>query len=183
MAHPVSPLRVVVMDPLCKYLACDCAGDYAQREYDALEKYLQSQLRRPVDFVYSEALAAPHVGPSKEVDLIIGKYSVVAFDAAGANVKIRTLAMLTGDDGKVTQTGLFVVRTADPARSIADLADDQIIFGPKESSEKRAAAFAAVEAFELKIPDDVPTSSSCSTAALAVFENEADAAVISSYAM
>jgi len=181
--NPAAPLRVVVMDPLCKYLACDCAGDYAQRDYDALEAYLQSQLQRSVEIVYSEALAAPQVRLREGVDLIIGKYSVVAFDAAAAKVKIRTLAMLTGADGTVTQTGLFVVRTADPARSIADLADYQIIFGPKESNEKRAAAFAAVEAFGLLIPDDVPTSSACNTAALAVFENEAGAAVISSYAM
>ena len=99
------------------------------------------------------------------------------------SLPVRTIAMLTGKDGRVTQTGLFVVRQADPARSIQDLSGYRVLFGPDDSDEKRAAALASFEAFNLPVPAEVAESPGCSTAALAVAEEEADAAVISGYAM
>ncbi|MFH1267471.1 MAG: PQQ-binding-like beta-propeller repeat protein, partial [Planctomycetota bacterium] len=59
----------------------------------------------------------------------------------------------------------------------------RILFGPEDSAEKRAAALASLEAFDVPLPPEIPESPSCTTAALAVVEEEADAAVISSYAM
>lgn len=112
-----SPLRVVVMDPLCAQLACDCVAGYAQRKYDRLGEFLERKLARQVEIAYAEALSSPHAGAKQGIDLVIGKFSAVVFDAERAGLKIRTIAMLTDKEGSVTQTGLFVVRQADPARS------------------------------------------------------------------
>ncbi len=187
LAHadaPIAPpLRIVVMDPLCEVLACDCVAGYAQRKYRDLGAYLQEKLRRPVEIAYSESLLTPQAGPVGGIDLVIGKTSVVRYDARQARLKLRTLAMLTGQDGTCTQTGLFVVRQDDPARSIADLDPTGLLLGPEDSDEKRAAALAALDAFNLPLPPELAERSSCNSAALAVFEKEADAAVISSYAM
>ncbi len=177
------PLEIVVMDPLSDQLACDCVAGYAQRKYAELQAFLQKQLDRPVELTSAESLMAPNVRSRPAVHLIVGKFSVVQSDAQETNRQLRPLAMLSGKDGEVTQTGLFVVRTNDPAKSIEDLAGRSLLFGPADSDEKHAAALAALEAFALPAPPEMSTKGSCSTAALAVFENDADAAVLSSYAM
>lgn len=124
--------------------------------------------------------------PGRKADLIIGKHSVVKFDAAECRVAVRPLAMLTGKDGRTTLNGLFVVPAGDPARSLADLKGYRIIFGPEESAEKHAAAVAALCAAGVTVPAKMETNSSCSEAAFVALENETApglAAVISSYAM
>jgi ABC-type phosphate/phosphonate transport system substrate-binding protein len=177
------PLRVVVMDPLSDQLACDCVAGYAQRKYGRLGEFLQKRLARPVQIAYAESLLLPHAKLEGGVDLVIGKFSEVVSDAARVGLDVRSVAMLTGQDGTVTLTGLFVVRQADPAKSIEDLRGYPILFGPEDSLEKRWAALASLEAFGLPIPQEISESPSCNAAALAVVEEEADAAVISSYAV
>jgi len=178
-----TPLRIVVMDPLAKQLACDCVAGYAQRDYGKLATFLEAKLRRPVQLAYGEALASPQTGGVETVDLIIGKFSVVMFDARKIGLAVRPIAMLSGKHGSVMQNGLFVVRQNDPAQSIEDLAGYRILFGPEDSDEKRSAAFATLEAFDVPLPEEIQSKASCSTAALAVAENDTDACVVSSYAM
>ncbi|MHC4737238.1 MAG: PhnD/SsuA/transferrin family substrate-binding protein, partial [Planctomycetota bacterium] len=108
-----------------------------------------------------------------QVDLLIGKESVVRFDAAEIKMTVRPIARLTDKSGTTNLRGLFVVRHNDPAKSAEDLKGYKILFGPEYDAEKSTAA----------IPKQVKTNPSCSTAAVAVVEKEADAAVISSYAL
>jgi outer membrane protein assembly factor BamB/ABC-type phosphate/phosphonate transport system substrate-binding protein len=156
---------------------------YAQRDYDRLGAFLEQRLGRRVELAYSESLTSPALRPQDGVDLVIGKFSVVTFDAHAIGINLRILAMLSDKDGAITQTGLFVVRHDDRARSIEDLTDRRLLFGPEDSIEKREAALAALEAFDVPVPGELDSRAGCTTAALAVIENEADAAVISSYAM
>jgi len=180
---PDRPLRLVVMDPLSLQLACACVGGYAQRRYGRLGEFLGKRLGRKVTVAYAESLSSPTARLDDGADLIIGKFSVVRFDAAALSLPITPIAMLTGTDGKVTQTGLFVVRSKDAARSVMDLKGRKVLFGPAESDEKHAAALATLEAFALPTNGKPKISPGCSTAAMAVAEKEADAAVISSYAL
>ncbi len=177
------PLEIVVMDPLSDQLACDCVASYARRDYGELQAFLREQLDRPVQLTYAESLMAPNVRSRPAIHLVMGKFSIVEADSLQIDLPIRPLAMLSGKDGAITQTGLFVVRSDDPAQSIEDLADRSLLFGPADSDEKHAAALAALEAFALPAPTEIDSKESCSTAALAVFENDADAAILSSYAM
>jgi len=178
-----TPLRIVVMDPLAKQLACDCVAGYAQRDYGKLAAFLETKLERPVEIAFGEALASPQIGDVETVDVIIGKFSVVTFDASKTGLGIRPIAMLSDKDGSIMQNGLFVVRQNDPAQWIEDLAGYRLLFGQEDSDEKRSAAFATLEAFDVPLPEEVQSKASCSTAALAVAEGDADACVVSSYAM
>ncbi|MBM4038545.1 MAG: hypothetical protein FJ290_08530 [Planctomycetes bacterium] len=177
------PLRVVVMDPLALELACDCVAGYAQRRYDRLAGFLARRLGRPVELAFAEALSSPRVGAREGIDVVIGKCSVVRFDAARLGLKLRTVAMLSGKDGEATQRGLFIVRSADLARAVRDLAGRRILFGPEEADEKRSATLATLEAFDLPRPATPVLRPSCNAAALAVLDGEADAAVVSGYAL
>lgn len=183
---PASTLTVVVMDPLSAPLACDCVKGYAQRKYELLGEFLKAELKRPVKVYWSESLnAALEEKTSGKVDLIIGKHSVVLADAKEAKITVQPVAQLTGKDGAVTQTGLFIVRKLDPAKSMSDLKGYRILFGPDDCDEKSAAPMELLKKSGLAIPNPVETSPSCSDAAKALLafpESEKAAAVVSSYA-
>jgi len=182
-ASHARPLRIVVMDPLSDQLACDCVEGYAQRKYDELGAFLEKQLAQPVRIAYGENLAdILKLNPGKS-DLIIGKQSVVLFDAAEINMAVRPIARLTDKSGSTDLRGLFVVRKNDPAESMADLKSYRILLGPECDAEKSIVARAALKAQGIPLAEQISTSPSCSSAALAVVEEEADAGVISSYAL
>ncbi len=184
-AEPGPPLRVVVSDPLAAELACDCVAGYAQRRYDALARFLQVQLKRPVKIIFTETLTSPLVKQAGGFDLAIGKYSEVLVDAKKIKADLRPVALLTDKKGLVTLQGLFVARADDKAARIMDLKGRSILFGPEDADEKNAAALNSLEAFGVTYPEgEVPKIvPSCSTAAMAVVDKEADIAVVSSYAM
>lgn len=177
-------LTVLVMDPLSSPLACDCVQGYAQRKYERLGEYLQKTLKKPVKVVWSESVSMA-TKEHGQADIIIGKHSVVMFNAKKAKQKVRPIAQLTGLDGKVTQTGLIVVRKQDKAKTVGDLADYRIFFGPEDCDEKHSAAVALLESAGITKPSNLEISPACSEAAAALVELKSDvdaAAVISSYA-
>jgi outer membrane protein assembly factor BamB/ABC-type phosphate/phosphonate transport system substrate-binding protein len=174
---------MLVMDPLSDRIACDCVAGYARRNYGKLADFLGERLHRRIEVVYAESLSLAPASAQQKIDLIAGKLSEIVADATKAGLRVRTVAMLTGKDGSVTQTGLIVVRHDDPARSVADLNKHRILFGLEDAVEKHSAAVATLEAFRVPIPGKPAVKASCSAAALAVAEKDADAAIVSSYAM
>lgn len=182
-APPAGPLRIVVMDPLADKLTGDCTRHYAQRKYDELGRFLEKRLGRAVLLAHSESLAnVLRLNPGK-VHAMIGKESIVAADALQAGVPVGRIACLTGQDGKTTTSGTFVVRAADPAQGLSDLAGRKILFGPREDVERHGAALAMLAVAGVPVPRPVPTSASDNAAALEVMDQAADAAVISTYSL
>lgn len=177
---------VVVMDPLASQLSCPCVKGYAQRDYHQLGKYLSKSLDRPVQVVFSESLVKCLKEQSEgRADLVIGKQSVVQHDVKASERKFTELARLTDKQGKTIQTGLIVVPAADPAKTPADLAGYQIIFGGAEAEEKHGAALALLARHGAKPNGKLETCASCSDGAALIVEKGPKAkmaAVISSYA-
>jgi ABC-type phosphate/phosphonate transport system substrate-binding protein/outer membrane protein assembly factor BamB len=181
-----APLTVVVMDPLAAPLSCPCVQGYAQRDYERLAEFLRKRLDRDVRLLFSEDLRKVMRGRGdRPVDLVIGKQSLVRFDAKACELTVRPLARLAGKDGTTTLTGLFVVARDDPAQRPADLKGYRIIFGPPEAEEKHAAAKQALQQAGIALPERLEVSEACSEAALTILEenDRPDAAVVSSYAM
>src|SRR5437763_11911510 len=84
---PKATLTVVVMDPLALPLSCPCVKGYAQRDYDKLGAYLESQLGRPVTVAFSESLTGALKNKTDgKADVVIGKNSVVLYDAKKAGM-------------------------------------------------------------------------------------------------
>ena len=178
-------LTLVVMDPMAAPLACDCVKGYAQRKYEVLGKFLSKQLVREVTVVWAESLEAAMEESGGKADLIIGKHSVVLSDASAAKITVKPLARLTDLKDRVIQTGLIVVRSGDPAKTVDDLKGYRILFGPEDCDEKSAAPMALLKDHNIDLPNPLETSPSCSNAAVALMELAAGvkaAAVISSYA-
>jgi outer membrane protein assembly factor BamB/ABC-type phosphate/phosphonate transport system substrate-binding protein len=180
------PLVMVVMDPLAAPLACPCVEGHAQRDYDKLARFLAKRLDRPVKAVFSDDLGKI-LRTKTNVDLIVGKRTVVEADAKENRLPIRPLAMLTGKDGATTLTGLIVVRSGDAAKRLSDLKGYRVLFGPAESVEKHGAAVAALREAGVEVPEKPEVRGGCSDAALEILEeknlDKKMAAVISSYAM
>ncbi len=177
------PVSMLVMDPLCTQLACDCVEGYAQRDYKQLASFLGQRIGRPMKVTFDVSLVAAMQGRSgKPFDIVIGKQSVVLSDAERVGRKLIPLAMLSGKDGSTNLHGLFIVRHNDPAQTIEDLVGRKIQFGPADSAEKHAAALAVLKHAGVPIPQKKMTGDSCADGALDVVEGKVDAAVISSYA-
>jgi outer membrane protein assembly factor BamB/ABC-type phosphate/phosphonate transport system substrate-binding protein len=187
LASADEPLTMVVMDPLAAPLACPCVEGHAQRKYDKLAEYLTKKIGRPIRPVFADDLGkALRVAPGGHAELIVGKRSVVEFDAKENRVSVRPLAMLTGKDGTTTVSGLFVVLAKAPAKRIEDLKGYKVLFGPAESVEKHAAAIAALKAAGIETPQKPEVRGGCSDAAVEMIEDGGRhklAGVISSYAM
>jgi ABC-type phosphate/phosphonate transport system substrate-binding protein len=185
-ANSSQALTMVVMDPLAKPLSCPCVQGYAQRDYDQLASRLEKDLGRPVRVVYNDSLTTALKRDTKgQADLVIGKHSVVLFDAKRSQLALAPVAKLADKQGETTMRGLVVVPMDDPAKSVADLAGYRLVFGPEECDEKHAAAIALFKKGGITLPEKLETSAACSDGACSVLENaktQRGAAVISSYA-
>jgi ABC-type phosphate/phosphonate transport system substrate-binding protein len=179
------PLVVAVLDPLAKPLSCPCVPGYGQRDYDQLGAYLAGRLGHPVRVVYGESLGKACYGLNPEqIALVLGGQSVVKSDLRDAGLSASPLCLLTDLEGRTTITGLFVVKSGDPAKSISDLQGRAILFGPADSVEKNANALAALKLAGVAPSGTMETRGSCSAAAAEVQDSASQsppAAVVSSY--
>lgn len=167
------------MDPLALQLSCTCVPGTGQRRYELLAKHLEPFVGRPVKVTFEESLTQALGRTGGPAHVIIGKDSVVRFDAGRLQQAVRPLAALTDRAGATEFNGVFLVRKSSSAKSLADLAGKFIALGPVEDEEahvaaRRALATAKVEA-RLKI------AGSLDAAALALHDGEADAAVVSDF--
>jgi ABC-type phosphate/phosphonate transport system substrate-binding protein len=177
-------LTVLVMDPLALPLSCPCVKGHAQRLYDKLGVYLEKQLGQPVKVLFSDDLSKVLRTETKDIDVIIGKQSVVRFDAKLNKLAVRPAMLLTGQDGKTTVTGLIVVRKDDPAKTLADLKGYTVFFGPPDCDEKFKAAGESLKKAGIELPEKIETRPGCSDSVVEMLEHpeKPTASVISSYA-
>lgn len=179
-------LTVVVMDPLAAPLSCPCVKGYAQRNYEALAEHLQKELGMRVKVEFSESLQTALKEKTKgKADLVIGKHSVVKYDAKAAKRDLENVAMLTGKDGGTTQYGIVVVKSSDKAKFLVDLKGYRVFFGNEESLEKHGAALELFKKNGVELPAKIETASACDEGCTKILEftaGEHGAAVISSYA-
>lgn len=182
----VEPFHLVVMDPLAAPLSCPCVKGYAQRDYEALGKHLETALDRSVKVHFGESL--PIILAKKsggKADLIIGKESVVRIESRAAGLSASPIASLTGKDGSTTINGWVVVPSSDAALSIVDLGSHKVLFGPPECDEKYKTAIELFQEIGIK-PEKPVSCHSCSDGATKILDmakkGEKGATVISCYA-
>jgi ABC-type phosphate/phosphonate transport system substrate-binding protein len=175
------PLRVAVMDPLCRELVHDDLKN-ARRDYAPLGTFLEGALDRRVELSCGHRLRdmLQLGGPP---DLIIGKDSAVLAEADQLKEPVRPIARLTDDLGATDIAGLFVVRANDPAKTVLDLADHRIVFGPADDEERHSWALTALSQAGITPVPPIKVATTCREAVQMVAQQEADAAVISSYAL
>lgn len=189
--HAVEPygpadakITIVVMDPMSAPLACDCVQGYAQRKYENLADYLREKTGLTVRVVWSESIVTALKSQAKTAQIVIGKDSVVRSDAKEAKRNLLPVAQLTDMNGSTQQKGLFVVLQDNPAASLLDLENYEILFGPADCDEKDSAPKKKLKELEIEFQLG-EICASCSIGAKKLTELDAKgkfATVISSYA-
>ena len=176
-------IYVAVLDPLALENACACVGGYAQRDYHALADYMSLALHRQVKVEFSTGIDNVIRRIGRRPDIVIGKTTIVKHQAREMDMSLVHIAMLTDKTGSVLFHGLFAVRSQDKCKTISDLKARNILFGPKEAQEKHDAALDELKHAGIVLKEPVLFRNSCSETALDVVNKQADAAVISSYAL
>ncbi len=178
-------LTVIVMDPMSTPLACDCVQGYAQRKYERLADYLHERLGKTVRVVWSESLTTAIEGVANgQSQIVIGKDSVVRYDAKKSKRDLLPVAQLTDMKGSVMQRGVFVVLADDPAATLLDIDGYKVLWGPEDCDEKSLAPKAMLRELEVETKDG-DVCASCSIAAKQLIADglgKKTVAVISSYA-
>jgi ABC-type phosphate/phosphonate transport system substrate-binding protein len=178
-------LTVIVMDPMSTPLACDCVQGYAQRKYERFADYLHERLGKTVRVVWSESLTTAVDGVANgQAQIVIGKDSVVRFDAKRAKRDLLPVAHLTDMQGSIMQRGVFVVLADDPAATLLDIDGYKVLWGPEDCDEKSSAPKAMLRELEVDTKDG-EVCASCSVAAKQLIADGLEkktVAVISSYA-
>jgi len=177
------PIYIAVLDPLALENACDCVEGYAQRNYHALAAYLSFELHCQTNVEFGGSIDTVRRRIGRYPDIIIGKTSVVRWQARELKLPLLRIAALTDRTGSVFFYGLFVVRAEDKARKISDLKGRTILFGPEETEEKHRAALEALRKAGVAVKKPLEVRATCSVAAQDVVRGRADSAVISSYAL
>src|SRR5205823_957078 len=168
---PAKGLVMVVMDPLAAPLSCPCVQGYAQRDYDKLAAYLSGELGKPVVAVYNASLpSALELDTKGRADIVIGKHSVVLYDAKRIGKQFRPVVALSGKEGQMTQHGLFLVLAGDPAKQVSDLKDYRLFFGTEDSDEKYATAMTTLKKHGITAPQPYETCAACSDGATKLLE-------------
>ena len=175
------PVHVVVMDPLALPLSCSCVDGVGQRRYDRLTDYLGKVLGQPFKLTFEESLDLALRRMKSSPDFIIGKDAMVRFDAGRLKLPITPLADLTDRAGAVTQSGVFMVRTNDPAKRVADLSGRVVMLGPEEEAETHQAARAALHQAHLAKPAKLEVAGAVDSGVLALTDGEVAAAVVPEY--
>ncbi|GIT77721.1 MAG: hypothetical protein Ct9H300mP32_1030 [Verrucomicrobiota bacterium] len=106
---------------------------------------------------------------------------MVRFDAHRLKLSVSPLADLTDRDGLTTQQGVFLVRTADPARRLGDLSGRAVMLGPVEEAETHQAAKDMLQKVRLAKPPRLDSAGAIDSGALALSDGEVDAAVVPDY--
>ncbi len=175
------PVQVVVMDPLALPLSCSCVESVGQRRYDQLAAHLEQTTGRRFKLTFEESLDLALRRIRSKPDFIIGKDAMVRFDAGRLRLTVTPLADLTDRDGRTTQSGVFLVRTGDPARRLADLSGRAVMLGPEEEAETHQAAKAALQQARLAKPAKLDSAGAIDSGVLALGDGEVAAAVVPDY--
>ena len=169
------------MDPLSLPLSCTCVPGTGQRRYDLLAKHIEKTVQLKVEVLFDESLTLALTRLKKPPDFIVGKKSIVEFDAATEKIQIKPLAKLTGLDGRTDLRGVFLVRKENKSKGIKELLGQKIVLGPVEDEDAHAAAIRTLKATGVFDQVEILVAGSIDSGAVQVGDKEADVAVVSSF--
>jgi len=183
--QPAPPLvlKLAVNDIYCMDTACSCVHDVAARTYPQLLEQLKADYGIELQLVYfSETYQLEDAIASGEYDGALCKpwYALRHQKEAGASFQ-RIVAVLDPNNNRWL-TGIFVVPADSSIQTLEDLAGKHLYIGQADAYEKHQAAKRLLEQKGIR-PGEIDTNASCGENVGVLLDEEADAAVLSDYAL
>ncbi len=176
-------LRLAVNDIYCMDTACSCVHDVAARTYPQALKKLKSEYGLDLQLVYfTETYQLEDAIASGEYDGALCKpwYALRHEKEAGADFR-RIVDVLDPNNNRWL-TGTLIVPVNSPIQTLEELNGKHLYIGQADAYEKHHAAKRLLEQKGIK-PAKIDTHASCGENIGVLLDGEADAAVVSDYAL
>ena len=181
-AEPLT-LKLAVNDIYCMDTACSCVHDVAARTYPATLKKLKADYGIDLQLVYfSETYQLEDAIASGEYDGALCKpwYALRHQKEAGANFE-RIVDVLDPNNNRWL-TGIVIVPVDSPIQALEELTGKHVYLGQPDAYEKHQAAKRLFEQRDIR-PAKIDSNASCGENIGVLLDEEADAAVVSDYAL
>ena len=181
MAAPV--LKVAVNDIYCTDTACSCVHEVAARTYPETLEKLKTEYGIELELVYfAETYQLEDAIAAGEYDGALCKpwYALRHQKAAGANF-LRIVDVLDPRNNRWL-TGIVIVPVDSPIQTLEELEGKHLYIGQVDAYEKHYAAKRLLEQKGIQ-PARIDTNASCGENIGVLLDGEADAAVVSDYAL
>jgi len=182
---PAAPLtlKLVVNDIYCMDTACSCVHDVAARTYPQTLEKLATDYGIELELIYfSETYQLEDAIASGEYDGALCKpwYALRHEKEAGAD--FRRIADVLDPNNNRWLSGIFVVPVDSPIQTLEELTGKHLYIGEADAYEKHQAAKHLMEQKGIR-PAKIDTNASCGENVGVLLDEEADAAVLSDYAL
>jgi ABC-type phosphate/phosphonate transport system substrate-binding protein len=176
-------LKIAVNDIYCTDTACVCVHDVAARSYAGLQAAIKASHGIDLQLIYFvEPYQLEEAILSGEYDGVLSKpwTALMLQEQSGASFQ-RIVDILDPQNNRWL-TGLFIVRADAPFQSLEDLNGKHIYLGHPDAYEKNQAAWRVLRQRGIT-PARTSMAASCSENIGVLLDDEADAAVVSDYAL
>lgn len=181
--QPPLELSLAVNDIYCMDTACSCVHDVAARTYPATLEKLKSEYGIDLKLVYfSETYQLEDAIASGQYDGALCKpwYALRHEKEAGAD--FRRMADVLDPNNNRWLTGIFVVPADSPIQTLEELTGKHLYLGQADAYEKHQAAKRLLKQRGIR-PGKIETNASCGENVGVLLDEEAEAAVLSDYAL
>jgi ABC-type phosphate/phosphonate transport system substrate-binding protein len=176
-------VKLALNDIYCKDTACACVHYIAARTYGETQKLLKEQYNIDLQIDYfMETYELEDALLSGKYDGVICKPWLALKLEKKSDIEYERIADILDPSNNQWLTGIVIVSTNSPARSLKDLAGKKIVIGDADSYEKHYATkrlFANAHVVFGKVLE----TASCIENIGKLMDGEVDAAVISDYSL
>jgi ABC-type phosphate/phosphonate transport system substrate-binding protein len=181
-SKPLS-LSIAVNDIYCTDTACFCVHDVAARRYFQTLEILKQDKNIELELVYfTEPYQLEEAICSGKYDGVLSKPWTALRLQKESGTSFYRIADLLDPNNNQWLSGIVIVPTGSPVQSLEELNGKHIYLGESDAYEKHQAAKALFKQRGIK-PSKIDTNASCSENIGVLLDEEADAAVISDYAL
>lgn len=176
-------LKIAVNDIYCTDTACFCVHDVAARTYPAFLEQLEAESGIRMEFIYfPETYQLEDAIATGAYDGALCKpwFALRHQKAAGAD--FRRIADVLDPNNNRWLTGIVIVPVESPIQTLEELEGKHLYIGEADAYEKHAAAMRLLKQKGIQ-PARIDTHASCGENIGVLQDGEADAAVVSDYAL
>jgi ABC-type phosphate/phosphonate transport system substrate-binding protein len=176
-------LTIAVNDIYCTDTACYCVHDVAARTYSETLNQLTSKygIKLEMDY-YSETYQLEDAIASGNYDGALCKPWFAFRHQKEADADFRRIVDVLDPNGNRWLAGIFIVPVESPIQTLEQLNGKHLYIGQSDAYEKHYAALRLLDRNSIR-PAQIDDHASCSENIGVLQDGEADAAVISDYAL